>query len=278
MTVVVSLFMLFFSYICGRLTVEMGRTFLLKADVTAINYQGKSVPTSYGGFMVAILLFLSTVSLGFARWIALFSFSVFAVVLLASVTVTFLGWLDDTIGNHYDKGFMGHFRTLAKEGRLTTGFLKAAGGGVMAAIVAVVTATGTEEWILHTLFIGLMTNWLNLLDLRPGRALKFYIVTGISLFIIGLPRGDTFFFIPLLGLAIAILRDDLSGRFMLGDSGSNLLGIQLGIWIALMAPQWLIMLFVMLLIVGHIVGETVSITRLIHNSSILSYIDRLGRR
>lgn len=278
MSLFVSVPLLLFSYFVGRLFLGPGREFLLSAGVTAINYRGERVPTSLGGFLAALLLFLSAASLALAQWAPLFSFSLFAVVLLASVTVAFLGWLDDTLGNHRDKGFAGHIRTLMEEERLTTGLLKAAGGGVVAAVAATVTARGDwRVWLLHTLLIGLMTNWLNLLDLRPGRALKFYLVVGTLLFLVSFSQGESLLFVPLLGLAAAVLKGDLSARFMLGDSGSNLLGIQLGIWLALISPLWLVILLNILLVIGHYLGEVVSLTRMIENNRVLSYLDRLGR-
>ncbi|EGK14292.1 YjbE family integral membrane protein [Desmospora sp. 8437] len=279
MNLFLSILLLLISYGVGRLSLGPGRSFLLSAGVTAANYRGERVPTSLGGFLAVLLLFLSAVTLGLSRWVPLFSFSLFAVVMLASVTVAFLGWLDDTLGNHRDKGFAGHFRTLMEEGRLTTGLLKAVGGGVVAAVAATITADGNGFlWLLHTLLIGLMTNWLNLLDLRPGRALKFYLVLGGVLFFLHLGSGESLLFLPLLGLAAAVLKGDLSARFMLGDSGSNLLGIQLGIWLAWISPPWLIILLDILLVVGHGLGEAVSFTRIIENSRFLSYLDRVGRR
>ncbi len=278
MNLFLSVFLLLISYGVGRLSLNPGRSFLLSAGVTSVNYRGERIPTSLGGLLAVLLLFLSAVPLGLSRWVSLFSFPLFSVVMLASVTVAFLGWLDDTLGNHRDKGFMGHFRTLMEEGRLTTGLLKAVGGGVVAAVAATVTAEGYGFlWLLHTLLIGLMTNWLNLLDLRPGRALKFYLVLGGTLFILHLGSGESLLFLPLLGLAAAVLKGDLSARFMLGDSGSNLLGIQLGIWLAWISPPWLIILLDILLVVGHGLGEAVSFTQVIENSRFL-YLDRVGRR
>lgn len=273
-----SLGFLLLSFLAGRRTLKTGKDFLLQVGVTGLNYREERIPTAYGGFLASLLLFLSVIALGLAQWIPLFSYSLFAAVLLASITVSFLGWLDDTLGNHRDKGFSGHFRTWIKEGRLTTGLLKAAGGGAVAAISATVTSGGSGKvWLLHTLLIGLMTNWLNLLDLRPGRALKFYLVVGSLLFLVSLGRGELFLFIPLLGLGAAILKGDLSSQLMLGDSGSNLLGVQLGMWLALVSPTWLVMVWIAFLAVGHWVGETISLTRLIDGNRFLSYLDRLGR-
>ncbi|MFC4078201.1 hypothetical protein [Salinithrix halophila] len=278
MTGIWSLLLLFLSYIAGRAAIPAGREFLFTHGVHAPNYRGERIPTSFGGYLVLLLTGLSLLNFAVIRFLPLFSQSLLLASLFASVGVAFLGWLDDTLGSHQDRGFRGHFRSMLREGRLTTGVLKAAGGGITAAVAAVVTAGSGMEWVIHTLFIALMTNWLNLLDLRPGRCLKFYLAGGILLYIVGFFAPNTPVFVPLLGLAAAIFRLDLAGRLMLGDSGANLLGLQLGMWAAVVLPFWLTGVLTILLGIGHYLSETVSLTRIIESNRWLSYLDGLGRR
>ncbi len=166
-----------------------------------------------------------------------------------------------------------------EEGRLTTGLLKAVGGGVVAAMAAIITADGNGFlWLLHTLLIGLMTNWLNLLDLvRNGHEILSGF-RGSTLSVLHLGSGEGLLFLPLLGFGGSGVERGFVARFMLGDSGSNLLGIQLGIWLAWLSPPWLIILLDLLLVLGHGLGEVISFTRVIENSRFLSYLDRVGRR
>ncbi|OYD09816.1 hypothetical protein [Paludifilum halophilum] len=277
MNVLLSLFLLFFAYRLGKRCIPFGLSFFHHQKVTSLNYRKDRIPASFGGFLSVLLLFLSLILLGLSQVVPLFSLSLFLTVLFASVMVTYLGWLDDTLGSDEDKGFRGHFRTLFREQRITTGSLKAVGGGITAAISATVTASGGLEWVIHTLFIALMINGLNLLDLRPGRCLKFYLAAAAVLFLWTLGTADALIFIPLLGLAAAVFPYDLEGGLMLGDSGANLLGVQLALWTVSIAPLWLVSLFTLLLLWGHYYGEVFSFTRLIEENRWLSYLDRLWR-
>ena len=98
-----------------------------------------------------------------------------------------LGLIDDALGSAGDRGFGGHLRALAK-GRLTTGMLKLIGISVASLVVAAIVS-GFAPWgrsaagslmariglaVLAGAAIALTSNLLNLLDLRPGRALKSY--------------------------------------------------------------------------------------------------------
>jgi UDP-N-acetylmuramyl pentapeptide phosphotransferase/UDP-N-acetylglucosamine-1-phosphate transferase len=93
-----------------------------------------------------------------------------------------LGAVDDIWGTREVGGFKGHFKKLLFERKLTTGALKALGGG------AVALAAG---WLIHphdllqaalaAMVIALATNTLNLLDLRPGRAVAvFFLGLGVT--------------------------------------------------------------------------------------------------
>ncbi len=86
MNQLLSILLLLISYGVGRFFLDPGRRFLLSAGVTVVNYKGERVPTSLGGFLAVLLLFLSAVILGLSRWIPLFSFSLFAAVMLASIS------------------------------------------------------------------------------------------------------------------------------------------------------------------------------------------------
>ncbi|WP_339062528.1 hypothetical protein [Tepidibacillus marianensis] len=65
---------------------------------------------------------------------------------------------------------------------------------------------------------------------------------------------------------------------MLGDSGSNLLGFQLGVWYSMHFPvtgKWIV---IILLISIHIYSERKSISQLIDRYQLLRRIDQLGRK
>ena len=268
-----------FSVAVGRWGADVGSTFLAAKGVTTANFRSEVIPTSFGGVMALLYLFVVLVVVGIPKFFfPLFPDALFFAVLFATGAVTFLGWLDDTLGDTHPKGFRGHIRSLIRDRRLTTGGLKALGGGVVAALCAVVFARGIGEWVMFSLYIALTTNWLNLLDLRPGRCLKFYLAAGTLLLILSLNRAETLLFVPLWGLAVALLKQDLAARVMLGDSGSNLLGIHLALWsLNILSPQ-VILVLLALLLVGHYYAERHSITERIERSRLLGYLDRLGRQ
>ena len=92
-----------------------------------------------------------------------------------AIGVAFLGFLDDALGGGEatgaPRGWRGHARAL-REGRLSTGAIKAIGALALAAYV--VSGRGLESWryLADVALLILATNLFNLLDLRPGRAEK----------------------------------------------------------------------------------------------------------
>lgn len=238
----------------------------------------------------------------------------YAVPLMLVGVSVILGFVDDAFGSHGDKGFRGHLSALAS-GRLTTGGLKLLGIGMVAAVYAwhiadgrVATSSGTPEtlavWILATLTIALSANLLNLMDLRPGRALKTYSVLALiaaplfvfdasrsysayaaSLAEVGVvPWGSTDTWVAaacmllvLLGPVVAVWRYDLGERGMLGDAGSNAMGAIIGYLLAASLPTiWLAVVAVALLAL-NLLSERFSFSTAIERFAPLRVLDGLGR-
>lgn len=265
------------SWSVGRAVLPFGMTFLRYHGVIAKNYLSDDIPTGYGIVLLFAFTFVYVFMAPLFLLLGIGEGSLFWAAGAASLWIVLLGWLDDTLGDHSAKGFKGHFAVLKQNGVFTTGLLKAIGGGAAALAVATVTSSNGFEWIVHGLLIALMTNWLNLLDLRPGRAVKFYLLGGFALFLIAWPQPFVFLFMPLMLLATATLRDDLAGRLMLGDSGANLLGMQLGIFAAATLPVSVCIGAVLLLSAGHVYAERRSLTELIVRTSWLKKLDNWGR-
>jgi UDP-GlcNAc:undecaprenyl-phosphate/decaprenyl-phosphate GlcNAc-1-phosphate transferase len=179
------------------------------------------------------------------------------------------GFVDDVAGTSVDKGFRGHLRAL-RSGRLTTGGLKLLGIGLLAAGTVRPDASGAAlsgysagVWILQVLAIGLTANFVNLMDLRPGRALKAYSLLGFLAVVAGfVGRGWLFgagpwigvaFLIALLGPVAAVWKLDLGERGMLGDAGANAGGALAG-WVFAMVLPWeaLAVYVVLMLMLKHI--------------------------
>jgi hypothetical protein len=141
---------------------------------------------------------------------------------VAGLGAALVGAYDDVVGSRPDqrssKGLRGHAAALA-EGHVTAGVVKVAGIGATA-----VTATWLAgrrrpaDLLLDAALVAGCANLLNLLDLRPGRALKAGLVGALALREPG----------PAAAIAV-VLPADLAERSMLGDSGANGLGAVLGL-------------------------------------------------
>ncbi len=190
--------------------------------------------------------------------------------LAAILLFTILGLLDDFLGNGA-KGFRGHF---SRPG-ISTGVVKAVGGIAAAVAVGFHIASGWPGLIADVLLISLGANFLNLLDLRPGRAAKCFVL--FSLILVAFGRG---MLTPLLWLTAAVLGYlpwDLREQVMLGDAGSNPLGAALGLAAAAVLPTWVKLLAASILIVLNVLSERVSFSEVIAKNRVLNFLDRLGR-
>lgn len=117
-------------------------------------------------------------------------------------------------------------------------------------------------------------NLVNLLDLRPGRALKAGLLIGAPLLATaggGLVAGPA-------GAAGALLREDLGEQIMLGDAGANALGALLGV--ALAARTGPVGRAALLAGIAGLTAasEKVSFTKVIEATPGLRELDALGRR
>ncbi len=194
--------------------------------------------------------------------------------------VAFLGFLDDSLGRgeaaDAPRGWRGHWRAL-REGRLSTGAIKAIGALALAAYV--VSGRGLESWryLADVALLILATNLFNLLDLRPGRAEKALALLGIGLCL----GAWTLAPIELAGIfAGAILVGawfTLREQAMLGDTGSNLVGAVAGVWLltTLGADERLVALAAVVALT--IYGELRSISKAVESLPPLRWLDSLGR-
>ncbi len=194
----------------------------------------------------------------------------FVVTLLAGV-----GLLDDLFGSrHRARGLRGHFWALAT-GRLTTGAVKAFGGLLAGLGAGLLLDPGRPILIvLDALLIALAANLVNLLDLRPSRALKAF---AVLCFVTLLIKPDLIYLVgPLLAAAIILAPSDFAGRSMMGDVGANTLGGAAGIGLAIALDPWPQLAVIALFSAVHLLAERVSLTDLIARSHLLSFLDRIG--
>ena len=249
--------------------------FLLKmlkeAGAVRKNYQGIDIPVSVGlTFPLAMMVVLFVyVLLGYEQ-------NQYQGFMLGLMSISFLGFIDDMLGQRDTLGFRGHFGALF-HGRLTTGGLKALGGGFIAFFIAV--SLGGTWWnvVLNTLIMALFTNMMNLLDLRPGRAVKGFLFFLLLIAITALAKVDFLLMAPLLGAVLCYLPTDVRARAMMGDAGSNVLGFALGYYATTSLSLTARLTSLVFLIAIHLYTEKISLTRTIENNALLKAIDQLGR-
>ena len=120
-------------------------------------------------------------------------------------------------------------------------------------------------------------NIVNLLDLRPGRALKVVLLFSAPLALGRAAGGSRSVAGAAAGAAIGSLPDDLAGRSMLGDTGANSAGALLGA--ALVARTGLAgrLLALALVTALTLASERISFTTVIESTPGLRELDALGR-
>lgn len=251
-----------------------------RAGFVRPNFKGDPIPVGVGFiFLLAVLL-----SLNIDLLLLPGLMGPGAVPFLMGIAiVTFLGLVDDTLGSREDSGLKGHFMALLK-GRLTTGGLKALAGGIVALTLAVQNYPAqwwqltTIPWIVvDTLMIALSINAINLLDLRPGRACKGFILLAIIVTTVSWGNERILTMVLLVGCVLSYLPWDLKARTMMGDTGSNALGLAIGVTAAWAFSPYPKLLYLLFLILFHILTEKYSLTKIIANNKVLDYLDKLGR-
>jgi UDP-GlcNAc:undecaprenyl-phosphate/decaprenyl-phosphate GlcNAc-1-phosphate transferase len=196
------------------------------------------------------------------------------------IGVAFLGFLDDSLGggpaSGAPRGWRGHARAL-RQGRLSTGAIKAIGALALAAYV--VSGRGLESWryLADVALLILATNLFNLLDLGPGRAEKSMVLVGAGLCLgswtlaplklLGIFAG------PILVGAWFTLRE----RAMLGDTGSNLVGAIAGVWLLTTLDGTGRLVALAIVAALTVYGELRSVSAKIESVPPLRWLDSLGR-
>ena len=235
--------------------------------------------------------------------------------LVASLGGGLAGYIDDVDQGAHDggkvaKGLKGHLGALA-HGQVTTGVIKIAGIGASAlAASALVGSKATSvsgkaaDVVLNTVLMAGTANLANLLDLRPGRALKATVLVATPLSYFSCAAAKT----PASGAsgaasatpaapasaagasaqrllasglnaaAITALVEDLQETTMLGDTGANAAGALLGTSLAA-NDSWKLRLGTALGVVGLILAsEKVSFSKVIAANPALNWLDQLWRR
>ncbi|MCL2655396.1 MAG: hypothetical protein FWD65_06855 [Coriobacteriia bacterium] len=225
---------------------------------------------------------------------------------LAAGAVFAFGLIDDLGGGGASKGFKGHLKALA-HGQVTTGVVKLFGIGITAIIFAfyviepapltgcLMTAFDRFHWVIFIFLVGgavaLSANFVNLCDLRPGRASK----VSILLLVIGLVASvilrlvsadsltlsslylEFLWFLVFLLPMLVTLRYDLRERGMLGDAGANSSGFIAGAYIVMRLGLVGLAVYFAVMLALNLISEKVSYSQVIEKNPLLSRLDQIGR-
>jgi UDP-GlcNAc:undecaprenyl-phosphate/decaprenyl-phosphate GlcNAc-1-phosphate transferase len=194
---------------------------------------------------------------------------------LAAGAAAGLGLYDDLAGHTHARGLRGHAAAL-RRGLVTSGMVKMLGLAATSVAASPMRPRRAGAVVTDAILIAGGANLVNLLDLRPGRALKAALAVAVPMTAVAGPPGDAA--AVATGVCLMLLPADLGEREMLGDCGANALGAVVG-WslAARLGPRS------RLVAAATVVGltaasERVSFTQVIESRPGLAAIDRWGRR
>jgi UDP-GlcNAc:undecaprenyl-phosphate GlcNAc-1-phosphate transferase len=253
------------------------------------NYRSRELPFPFGVLTLAAAL-LALIPLMLIQELtstALFHAEALPIAVYA-LGVLALGLIDDLLApaatlsaegappRPLQRGWRGHGAAVLR-GELSTGALKAAGSLGLALLAMSYLGLSNGRWLLAAGVLVLATNVFNLLDLRPGRSTKAFVLLGV-----GLTAGSTelrplwalgLFAAPALVAGVYDLRE----RAMLGDTGANLLGALAGLWLVLTLSGTGQLVALILLAAITVYGELRSISGFVERTPGLRELDSWGR-
>jgi UDP-N-acetylmuramyl pentapeptide phosphotransferase/UDP-N-acetylglucosamine-1-phosphate transferase len=219
--------------------------------------------------------------------------------LVAVTGAGLLGAVDDLAERGGSKGLRGHLGALAR-GELTTGGLKVLGIGATGLLAAALALPGRPgqpgqrpslrqlgtrarrrdragrafDVVTAGAVVAGSANLVNLLDLRPGRALKVVLATGPLL----AGRRGGALAATTAGAAVALLKEDLGEQAMLGDTGANAAGAALGAALVASTGRRTRLVALAALVGLTLASERWSFTKVIESTPGLRELDAFGRR
>jgi UDP-N-acetylmuramyl pentapeptide phosphotransferase/UDP-N-acetylglucosamine-1-phosphate transferase len=265
-----------FSLVVAIVLVPVVRTRLAEAGMQRENYRGVRLAVPIGVAIVpAALIALIPITL-LARLTDLDVFPGDLPLVLTFIPgVALLGFVDDILSGD-SRGWRQHL-SATLGGAFSSGMLKAAGTLGLALLVASSLPGSDTEFLLATAVLVLATNAFNLLDLRPGRSVKAFLLLGLALTIatqITEPAAALGIFIgPVLVAGFFDLRE----KAMLGDTGSNVIGAMAGIWIVLSLDSTEQLIALAILVLINLYGEFRSLSKVIEKVPVVRHLDSFGR-
>ncbi len=265
-----------FSLLAAVVLVAPIRRQLAEAGLERENYRGRRLPVPIGVAIVpAALIALIPIAL-LARLTTADVFPSDLSLVIAFVPgIALLGFVDDVLAGS-SRGFRGHAAAAVK-GSFSSGLLKALGTLGLALLVASSLPGDDGEFLLAAAVLVLATNAFNLLDLRPGRSVKAFVLLALVLTLatqITEPLAALGLFI---GPMLVCGWYDLREKAMLGDAGSNVIGAMAGVLIVLTLDTSEQVVALVVLVLINLYGEFRSISKVIEKTPGLRHLDSLGR-
>lgn len=235
------------------------------------NFTGRNVPTSAGLLFIPIILVTLVLAMAGVPGVGGGKVAYLVYAFVAAV----VGFVDDIGGGSVARGFRGHIGAL-KHGRVTTGFIKVVvlGGGAVVFGMAVYGFT-IEALVAGFLLAG-SVNLANLLDLRPGRALKFLGVPTLFMLLVA-PYVAVLAVIGIVGGALGLFYFDLKERIMLGDAGAAVYGSIVGYLVVIDGPGPIWWVAGAVILGLTLLAEVSSVSRIIQEVGVLRRFDEWGR-
>lgn len=240
------------------------------------------VKRNYRNNKVLVLGGLTFILLTLLFWLILYQLNYLNFNLLGSyiyftLVIGATGFLDDICGDKNAQGLKGHFNALLK-GDITTGIIKVV--VITLSAILIILKQNNFSFFADLIDIGiivLMTNLLNLLDLRPGRSIKFFLL--VSVFVFLLNKAESWlYFLPYYLAILFYLPYELKENIMLGDTGANLLGFVLGYNLILLIGNISFKSIILgLILIMTLLSEKYSFNKIIKNNKVLNWIDQIGR-
>jgi UDP-GlcNAc:undecaprenyl-phosphate/decaprenyl-phosphate GlcNAc-1-phosphate transferase len=240
----------------------------VRSRLVTTNHRGAEVPAVLGFALIAGGVASVAVSVA-AGWIT----AAGAVASGAALMVALAGAIDDLLPGG-PRGLRGHLRALGN-GQVSTGVVKLV--VITAAALITVAAGPRSDALLRLSGVVLIAGAANLwngLDVRPGRALKSFLLIAAT-GVVWVPHGAPFA-IGVALVALVVLVPDLQERAMLGDAGANLLGFAVGVALFVRSSASWVPLEALLVVGLNIVAETMTLSRVIAAVPPLRWIDGLG--
>ncbi|MCA1830523.1 MAG: hypothetical protein LC663_03290 [Actinobacteria bacterium] len=259
-------------------TIRVSKFLGISGPIRTVNYRGLSVPSGAGiAIVLGVLGTLALVSfvdvlhhtgrLDDARG-QTFGF------FFTGAAFALLGLWDDLAGSAQQRGWRAHIGSI-RRGEASAGAIKLVGGSLLAFSLAAVRHESFLWTLVGALVVALSADSFNLLDVRPGRSVKAFILAMVVLILVPGPLNVA----PLVAMgaaALFFLPFDLRERVMLGDTGAMALGAMVG-WGIFLAGHLAELVALAVFVMMHAVADRPGLSKLIDGVPPLRALDRAGR-